>query len=65
MMVHPVQIAEPQWSQQADTDKVLAIHTRTQFVEQHCDTDTMILGAHFNTPTGVHIVSRGGKTRIR
>jgi glyoxylase-like metal-dependent hydrolase (beta-lactamase superfamily II) len=65
MMVHPVQIAEPQWSQQADTDKALAIQTRTQFVDQHCDTDTLILGTHFNTPTGVYIVSKGEKKRIR
>jgi len=65
MMVHPVQIAEPQWSQLADTDKELAIKTRTQFVDQHCDTDTIILGTHFNTPTGVHIVSKGGKKKIK
>jgi glyoxylase-like metal-dependent hydrolase (beta-lactamase superfamily II) len=64
MIIHPVQIAEPQWSQLADTDKTLAIKTRTQFVDQHCDTDTMILGTHFNTPTGVHIVSKKGKKRI-
>ena len=65
MMIHPVQIAEPQWSQAADADKALAIKTRTQFVDQHCDTSTMILGTHFNTPTGVHIVSKGEKKRIR
>nr|ART38453.1 G407 [uncultured bacterium] len=65
MMVHPVQIAEPQWSQRADTDKALAIATRTRFVNQHCDTDTLILGTHFNTPTGVYIVSAGGQKRIK
>lgn len=65
MMIHPVQIAEPQWSQTADVDKAQAIRTRTQFVDQHCDTDTLILGTHFNTPTGVHIVSKGEKKRIR
>ncbi len=65
MMVHPVQIAEPQWSQQADADKALAIETRTQFIDQHCDTDTLILGTHFHTPTGVHIVSKRGQKRIR
>ena len=65
MMVNPVQIAEPQWSQQADVDKALAVETRTQFVNRHCDTDTLILGTHFNTPTGVYIVSKGGQRRIR
>ena len=65
MMVHPVQIAEPQWSQRADTDKELAIATRTRFINQHCDTDTLILGTHFNTPTGVYIVSAGEQQRIK
>ena len=65
MMVHPVQIAEPQWSQRADTDKALAIATRTRFINQHCDTDTLILGTHFNTPTGVYIVSAGEQKRIK
>lgn len=65
MMVHPVQIAEPQWSQRADTDKALAIATRTRFINQHCDTDTLILGTHFNTPTGVYIVSAGEQQRIK
>ncbi len=65
MMIHPVQIAEPQWSQLADADKPLAIQTRTQFVDQHCDTDTLILGTHFNTPTAVRIVSEGGKKQVK
>ena len=65
IMVNPVQIAEPQWSQIADTDRALAIETRTHFIDQHCDTGTMILGTHFNTPTGVYIVSQGGQKRIR
>lgn len=65
MMVNPVQIAEPQWSQQSDVDKALAIETRTRFINQHCDTDTLILGTHFNTPTGVYIVSKGEQKKIR
>src|SRR5262245_10021790 len=65
MMVNPVQIAEPQWSQQADVDKALAIETRTRFINQHCDTNTLILGTHFNTPTGVYIVSNGERKRIK
>ncbi|MCC6433654.1 MAG: MBL fold metallo-hydrolase [Acidimicrobiales bacterium] len=65
MMIHPVQIAEPQWQQAADADKALAAATRTAFVQEHCDTDVLVLGTHFNTPTGVHIVSQGDRTRIR
>ena len=65
MMIHPVQIAEPQWQQSADHDKALAVATRSRFIDDHCDRDVMILGTHFNTPTGVFIVERGGQRRIR
>tara|TARA_R110000787_G_scaffold74331_3_gene165245 strand:- start:61 stop:948 length:888 start_codon:yes stop_codon:yes gene_type:complete len=65
MMIHPVQIAEPQWSQTADQDKALAIQTRSSFVNDHCDRDIMILGTHFNTPTGVYIVEKNGQRRVR
>jgi glyoxylase-like metal-dependent hydrolase (beta-lactamase superfamily II) len=65
MMIHPVQIAEPQWQQGADQDKALAIDTRTGFINDNCDRDVLILGTHFNTPTGIFIVSESGKQRIR
>jgi glyoxylase-like metal-dependent hydrolase (beta-lactamase superfamily II) len=65
MIVNPVQVAEPEWSQQADADKAQAIATRTVFVNSYCDTDTLILGTHFNTPTGVRIVSQGEKKRVQ
>ncbi|SVD51679.1 uncharacterized protein METZ01_LOCUS404533, partial [marine metagenome] len=55
----PVQIAEPSWNQIADEDKGLAVETRTQLIDRYCDTNTLILGTHFNTPTGVYIV--GGR----
>lgn len=65
MMIHPVQIAEPQWRQSADQDKELAIKTRSAFVDDHCDRDIMILGTHFNTPTGVYIVTESSQRRVR
>jgi len=64
MMIHPVQIAEPDWRQRGDSDKELAINTRTHFIDQHCDRDVLILGSHFDSPTGVHIVSKHGERRI-
>jgi glyoxylase-like metal-dependent hydrolase (beta-lactamase superfamily II) len=65
MMIHPVQVAEPRWQQSADQDKALAVKTRTGFIDNHCDRDVLILGTHFNTPTGVHIISDAGNCRIR
>lgn len=65
MVIHPVQIAEPDWRQRGDSDKELAIKTRTKFIDQHCDRDVFILGTHFDSPTGVYIVSKRGERRIR
>jgi glyoxylase-like metal-dependent hydrolase (beta-lactamase superfamily II) len=65
MMVHPVQIAEPDWQQLADEDKAMAMATRKRFIDQTCDSDILVLGTHFNTPTAVRIVSKGGACRIR
>lgn len=64
-MIHPVQIAEPQWHQSADYDKAMAVATRSAFVDDHCDQDILILGTHFNTPTGVYIEEQQGRKRIR
>lgn len=61
MMIHPVQIAEPDWQQHGDSDKPLAAATRTRFVDDCCDRDVLVLGTHFNTPTAVHIVARHGR----
>jgi len=63
MMVHPVQIAEPRWSQRTDVDSALAIETRTRFIDCHCDGSTLILGTHFNAPSGLYIVSEKGARR--
>ncbi len=65
MMIHPVQVAEPHWHQRGDSDKQLAAVTRSRFVEDYCDRDVLILGTHFNTPTGVYIVDQGGRRRVR
>ena len=65
MMIHPVQIAEPEWNQSADQDRALAVATRSAFIDEHCDRDVMILGTHFNTPTGVYITEHNGQRRIR
>jgi glyoxylase-like metal-dependent hydrolase (beta-lactamase superfamily II) len=65
MMIRPVQIAEPDWQQIADFDKPMAMATRRRFIDQNCDSDVLILGTHFNTPTAVRIVSEGAACRIR
>ncbi len=65
MMIHPVQIAEPDWQQIGDFDKSMATATRKRCIDQVCDSDVLILGTHFNTPTAVRVVSEGAACRIR
>ena len=59
LMHSPVQCPHPQWSPVFDTDKKLAAKTRSQFLDQHCDTDTLVMTAHFPTPS-VGYVRPGG-----
>ncbi len=53
----PVQVAEPEWAPWPDFDPALARQTRRAFLEQHCDTDTLVCTAHFPLPSAGHIVS--------
>ncbi|GIX49009.1 MAG: MBL fold metallo-hydrolase [Candidatus Tectimicrobiota bacterium] len=62
LMHRPVQVAEPQWSSIFCVDPVQSRATRQAFVEQHADTDTLILAAHFPTPG--RIVRHGGGFRF-
>jgi len=48
---HPIQLRFPTMSTQADTDRDLARRTRTALIEKHADTGTVLLPAHFRTPT--------------
>lgn len=59
-LIHsPLQLAEPDWNCNSDTDIATAIKTRRKYLDTHCDTDTVILTAHFPSPSVGHIVSRG------
>ncbi len=57
-MHHPCQIAHPEWSSTADDDADRARSTRTDFIEKYADTDTLIIGTHFATPTAGHLKKR-------
>ena len=59
LMHSPVQCPHPHWSPVFDTDKKLAANTRSQFLDQHCDTDTLVMTAHFPTPS-VGYIRPGG-----
>ncbi len=56
LMHTPLQVAEPSWSPNFDYDGVRSAATRKTFLETHCDTDTLVLTAHFPSPSIGHVV---------
>jgi glyoxylase-like metal-dependent hydrolase (beta-lactamase superfamily II) len=61
---HPIQIARPEWNSRFCVDPALARTTRRRFVERHADTGTVILAAHFASPTAGRIVSNGPRCKF-
>ena len=57
-LIHtPLQLAEPGWSLNSDWDLAQATLTRKAFIETHCGSDTLVLTAHFPSPSIGHIVT--------
>lgn len=48
---HQIQLRFPTISTKADLDRDRARQTRTALIEKHANTDTLLLPAHFQTPT--------------
>lgn len=65
MMHSPLQLAEPGWSPNFDHDLAVSAHTRKTFLNTHCESDTLVLTAHFPSPSIGHIVPRGNAYDIR
>jgi glyoxylase-like metal-dependent hydrolase (beta-lactamase superfamily II) len=59
LMHSPVQCPHPEWSPVWDRDAEQARRTRRAFLERHCDTDTLVLTAHFPLPSTGRIVPHG------
>ena len=57
MMHSPIQLAHPEWSPNFDFDRLLSTDTRQRFLDSHCETDTLVLTAHFPSPSVGHVVS--------
>ena len=64
VMHSPVQCAEPDWHAVSDDDPALARATRNLFLNQHAETDTLILTAHFPSPSVGHVVAKGNAFRF-
>lgn len=62
---HPIQIARPDWNSRFCVDPALSRATRTRFVDRYAETDSVILPAHFASPTAGRIVRNGERCRFQ
>lgn len=58
---HPIQLMEPDLLVGFDEDPQEALATRRRLVETYADTNTIILAAHFPTPTAGRIIAWGDR----
>ena len=56
----PVQIAVPQWSSRFCEDAAQSADCRERLLEHTCDSGTLLLAAHFPSPTAGWVESAGG-----
>lgn len=56
---HPCQIEHLAWASSADYDQQASTKTRHELMSKYADTDTLIIGTHFATPTAGHLKSKG------
>jgi glyoxylase-like metal-dependent hydrolase (beta-lactamase superfamily II) len=65
-LIHsPIQCVYPHWSPRFDRDPIKAAVTRRRFLEQHADSDTWVLTAHFPPPSYGKVVSNADGFRFR
>jgi len=60
---HQLQLAKPEWSTLACTDRDLSRKTRTRLIEEHAERGTRLLPAHFPAPTVGRIVRHASAYR--
>lgn len=64
VMHHPVQCARPSWASAFDEDVARAEKTRREFLERYCESEILVIGTHFGTPTAGYIVRDGDAYRF-
>ena len=59
-LIHtPLQLAEPGWTPTFEYDMAVSTETRKTFLSTYCESDTLVLTAHFPSPSIGHIIPRG------
>lgn len=61
---HPCQIARPDWSTRADTDRDESSRTRRRILDELVGSDTRLFGSHFSPPGVGFIVHDGDSFRF-
>lgn len=56
LIINPIQLAHPDWGPNSDYDRAVSAVTRKTFLDLHCDTDTLVLTAHFPLPSVGRVV---------
>jgi glyoxylase-like metal-dependent hydrolase (beta-lactamase superfamily II) len=62
---HPAQIQDPTLHINVDNDPEAALKSRRHFVDSYADTGTILLAAHFPSPTSGTVVRRDGGTTFK
>ena len=57
---HPCQMTRTDWCSSADFDQREALATREALLERYADSEMLVIGTHFATPTAGHIKRRDG-----
>ena len=57
---HPCQLTRPDWCSSADYDQAAAQSTREDLLADHVDTEVLLIGTHFATPTAGYVKHREG-----
>ena len=65
VMHHPIQAAHPEWNSRFCIDPERSRQARIGFVERYAETGTVILAAHFATPTAGRIVGNGLRCKFQ
>lgn len=57
---HPCQMTRTDWCSTADADQAAGQATREALLEKYVDSDVLVIGTHFATPTAGHIKHNDG-----
>ena len=64
LMHHPLQSTYPNWNSRFCADTVEARFTRHRFMDEYAETNTIVLAAHFASPTAGRIVGTHSQFRF-